>query len=559
MGWSRCLRTSTPAAGVDPIDVTWHYTIHMVYTVERKNPSWSVATPRRWAMDLVPVTDVCEYIQTLKVAELKEHIKEFNGRLPFCPHMRLSGNKNDLVQRLTEAVVMACANIQSYQEMLAVIRPLGFDEWCMDHVHLRRAMSRYRACYGCAPTADQSGHDSAALPSMTMRSAATDAANPMAWTAPTQGLTPRSLKQLRFWSSPFYEVLEFVSSIVQVPEAPPSTGRRQVGMSFTLSQQQVDQLRDTQHLHQLRLFCTTFDHFMASVSPSHQAAPVEFPFTCDARINDHSLNVNLRGNKKHAGRVSPPNLNRNGHLSMQPGKLNRVELSYANSPARHTMVVALCKITTAEYLTEQLKLRRYRSKEAVMAMMREKAKDEDIETGASTLKLTCPLTYMRMSIPCRSNTCDHIQCFDALSFYSMNEQSPQWQCPVCSKDIRSEDLHMDGYVEDILRRVPADCEAVLVESDGTWHTADDQYHTDSPFIKQPVSAPPLPMDDDDTPDNSPMPSTHASPPHGFAQPKEELATPPVTPSIPISVPPPESEAPPPSHVIDLTLSSDEDM
>lgn len=118
---------------------------------------------------------------------------------------------------------------------------------------------------------------------------------------------------------------------------------------------------------------------------------------------------------------------------------------------------------------------------------------------------------------------------------------------------------MDGYVEDILRRVPADCEAVLVESDGTWHTADDQYHTDSPFIKQPVSAPPLPMDDDDTPDNSPMPSTHASPPHGFAQPKEELATPPVTPSIPISVPPPESEAPPPSHVIDLTLSSDEDM
>ena len=36
-------------------------------------------------------------------------------------------------------------------------------------------------------------------------------------------------------------------------------------MSFTLSQQQVDQLRDTQHLHQLRLFCTTFDHFMRRI------------------------------------------------------------------------------------------------------------------------------------------------------------------------------------------------------------------------------------------------------------------------------------------------------
>ena len=94
---------------------------------------------------------------------------------------------------------------------------------------------------------------------------------------------------------------------------------------------------------------------MASVSPKREAAPVEFPYTCDARINEHSLNVNLRGNKKHAGRVSPPNLNRNGHLSLQPGKLNRVELSYANAPSRYTMVIALCKITTAEQLTEQLK------------------------------------------------------------------------------------------------------------------------------------------------------------------------------------------------------------
>ena len=118
---------------------------------------------------------------------------------------------------------------------------------------------------------------------------------------------------------------------------------------------------------------------------------------------------------------------------------------------------------------------------------------------------------------------------------------------------------MDGYVEDILRRVPADLEAVLVESDGTWHTADDQYHTDSPFIKQPVSAPPLPMDDDDTPDNSPMPSTYASPSLGLLQPKEEMATPPVESSIPLPVPLPMPDAPPSGDVIDLTLSSDEDV
>lgn len=545
-----------------------------------------MATPRRKAMELVSVSDVSEYIKTLKVAELKEHIKAFNERLPFCPHMRLSGNKTDLFQRLSEAIVTSCSNIQYYQEMLYVIRPIGFNDWCMDQVHLRRAMNQYTSFYGHAPNDHAPDANGASLmssvPGIPSASGVNTSVPRAQNSAPT--ITPRSLKQLQFWPSPFYEVVEFVSSIVQVPEAPPSTGRRQVGMSFTLSQQQVDKLCDTQyvaplmlayrltyrHLHQLRLFCTTFDHFMASVSPSHQAAPVEFPFTCDARINDHSLNVNLRGNKKHAGRVSPPNLNRNGHLSMQPGKLNRVELSYANAPSRHTMVVALCKITTAEQLTVQLKQRQYRSREAVIDMMREKAKDEEIETGASTLKLTCPLTYMRMVVPCRSNTCDHIQCFDAFSFYSMNEQSPQWQCPVCSKDIKSEDLHMDGYVEDILRRVPPDLDAVLVESDGTWHSADDQYKTDSPFISQsaaPASSS-LMDDDDNSTDATLTPPIHTSPGNGMPVhvTKEEISTPPVSSTIPATTPAlmrtssvsePEPQAPA-ADVIDLTFSSDEE-
>ncbi|KAL4400807.1 E3 SUMO-protein ligase Pli1 [Malassezia pachydermatis] len=244
------------------------------------------------------------------------------------------------------------------------------------------------------------------------------------------------------------------------------------------------------------------------------------------------------------------------------------------------MVIALCKVTSAETLTAQLKQKQYRSKESVIAMMQRKAQDEEIETGASTLRLTCPLTYVRMVTPCRANTCDHIQCFDALSFYSMNEQSPQWQCPVCSQDIKSEDLRMDGYVEDILRRVPHDLEAVLVEADGSWHSADDKYTSDSPILAEP-SAPETEALDllDLTP--SPPPSEMAStiPPSFVA--KAEVATPPVggdspmlsldmsatsfsTPRISpirpgptlstLSTPPP----PPPANVIDLTLSSDDE-
>lgn len=40
---------------------------------------------------------------------------------------------------------------------------------------------------------------------------------------------------------------------------------------------------------------------------------------------------------------------------------------------------------------------------------------------------------MRMTTPCRSSTCDHLQCFDASLYLMMNEKKPKWQCPVCNK------------------------------------------------------------------------------------------------------------------------------
>ena len=62
------------------------------------------------AMELGAVSILSDYVKSLKVADLKEHIKAFNERLPFCPHMRLSGNKTELAQRLTEAVLASCMN-----------------------------------------------------------------------------------------------------------------------------------------------------------------------------------------------------------------------------------------------------------------------------------------------------------------------------------------------------------------------------------------------------------------------------------------------------------------
>lgn len=54
------------------------------------------------------------------------------------------------------------------------------------------------------------------------------------------------------------------------------------------------------------------------------------------------------------------------------------------------------------------------------------------------------LGKMRMSIPCRSQSCDHLQCFDAITFLQMNEKKPTWMCPVCDRPADFNKLTIDG-------------------------------------------------------------------------------------------------------------------
>ena len=489
--------------------------------------------------DCVSPAALGEYIHTLKVASLKELIKLFNERLPYSAPIRLSGNKADLVERLVSFIESTARVPRNYLEVLSVMGPVGLFAWLEDMQKLRRATDQFVHIYGHAPSAGTSlqGRQAAAASAAAAAAAAAAAPHPPPVHPPAPRVPPprpTALQRLRFWRSPFYEPLEYVSSVVQVPEAPPPSGRRQVVVAFSLAQQHKELLQDT-HKYQLRLFATTFEQYMASVSVADHAAPVDFPYTCEARVNERPLGVSLRGSKKHAGCVSPPDLNRNGSITLLPGRLNRVELMYANTTSRYILVVALCRITHADALADSLKQKHFRTHTEVVERMRHSAQDDDIQTGASTLRLTCPLTYMRMKMPCRADACDHVQCFDALSFFSMNEQSPQWRCPVCHQFVAVDDLRVDGYVENILQRTPADLEAVLVESDGSWHSADNVYNSETAVV-----LPPPPEADE-------VSDAMSTPPA-----KAEHLTPDVDMGAAAAAPPS-----PPPDVIDLTFSSDE--
>lgn len=96
--------------------------------------------------------------------------------------------------------------------------------------------------------------------------------------------------------------------------------------------------------------------------------------------------------------------------------------------------------------------------------------DSDNEVATTNLQssLLCPVGKIRMTFPCKSTTCQHIPCFDALLYLQMNERKPSWICPVCDKPAYYRDLMIDGFFMNILQHSEPNVTEVTLNSDGTW-------------------------------------------------------------------------------------------
>lgn len=148
-------------------------------------------------------------------------------------------------------------------------------------------------------------------------------------------------------------------------------------------------------------------------------------------------------------------------------------------PSRSFAVTVLI----AERVTSETLLQRIRDRGLIDPEVTKKlVVDSDNEVATTNLQstLVCPLGKMRMSIPCKSTSCQHIPCFDALIYLQMNEKKAQWTCPVCYKPAYYSDLMIDGFFMSILEKADAGVTEVVLHSDGTW----------SPVLKleQPTSA-----------------------------------------------------------------------
>ncbi|KIY64214.1 hypothetical protein CYLTODRAFT_425418 [Cylindrobasidium torrendii FP15055 ss-10] len=384
---------------------------------------------------------------------------------------------------------------------------------------------------------------------------------------------------LSFKDSPFFSIEQTISTVVECPESNSSTDRRQQSLHFTLTQDHITKLNSPSPKYQIRLFCTSSTFY----SPTPQAfrtmhgpALMEFPPTCEVRVNDKQIQANLKGLKKKPGTAPPPNIISYVRLNTSA---NKVDIVYVNSqqPAatkKYYLVVQLVKTTSIDSLVNKLKTENVTTAETVVARMKASvsaADDDDIIAGPQKMSLKCPLSFMRVNTPCRSSKCVHPQCFDATSWFSMMEQTTTWLCPVCEKALDTKELVIDGYFAAILKACPDSVDDVYVEADGEWHTDDNKYGSAAWTATHPYKA------QGEAPKKAPEPARTSSQCKAAApldtasivvldsdDEDEDRVKGELSPSMPISggssLPPPPTPAPgaDSSDVIDLTLDSDDE-
>ncbi|KAH7140580.1 PINIT domain-containing protein [Dactylonectria macrodidyma] len=272
-----------------------------------------------------------------------------------------------------------------------------------------------------------------------------------------------------FKPSPFYSIEAPVSD-VHVCDAM-SQHRNSVTVPLKLNDHPALQQCVNDKSYRVMVFCA---------GDSIGAQDIAFPHQSELRVNSGEVKANLRGLKNKPGSTRPVDIT--NVLRLRPNYTNNLEFTYALTTKKFFLVVNLCKVTSVEELVTRISAGNRIPIQSVLQEFTEKAQDADVVATSQVLSLKCPLSYMRLDLPCRGLTCAHIQCFDATSYLQLQEQGPQWLCPICNKFAPFASLAVDEYVKDILSNTPKSLETVTIEPSGKWHikSSDDEHDKNGP-------------------------------------------------------------------------------
>lgn len=284
-----------------------------------------------------------------------------------------------------------------------------------------------------------------------------------------------------FKDSPFFTVLSALTPVVECKIREQT--RDSVEMRVNLSSSTAAELQTDPTLR-VMVYCAA-DSGLKQFTKSD----IAFPHQVELKANLDEVKANLRGLKNKPGTTQPADIT--NYLRKKANYTNNIIMTYALTQKKFYALVNLVRLHPVEELVSQLQTRKIISKEQVIREMKNRTQDTDIVATSSVMSLKCPLSTLRIQVPCRSIVCTHNQCFDAFSFLELQKQAPTWTCPVCGKSTSFESLQIDQYVDEILQSTSSEVDQVVVEPSGDWSNPND---ADTP---KPGRVTPTSNDDDD--------------------------------------------------------------
>jgi len=279
-----------------------------------------------------------------------------------------------------------------------------------------------------------------------------------------------SLKKL-----PFYRLEE---TLLKPCSLQPSGSARfqEQKFSFILKPSEATAISSSQRKVDSRLEYRTQIQMRFSLLETSCEQDDNFPPSICVKVNGKlcPLPNPIPTNKPGAEPLRPPRpINITPLCKLSSTTPNYIDVSWAVEVGRaHTISVYMVESLDYKDLLNQLTAKGQRQPDYTRALIKEKLADQDSEIATTSCKVTlaCPLGKMRMVTPARASTCDHLQCFDAQLYLSMNERKPKWVCPVCNKPALMENLLVDGFFMELIAspRLPADEHEIVLHNDGTW-------------------------------------------------------------------------------------------
>ncbi|KAI1840783.1 hypothetical protein JX266_012990 [Neoarthrinium moseri] len=377
---------------------------------------------------------------------------------------------------------------------------------------------------------------------------------PFTWHSPSPSSGLISRPALQFKASPFHKMEQILGNVRTLEVM--SQHRNSTNIPLKISD--VPALARCIHDKTLRVmvFCAADDRGPQDIA---------FPYQSELKVNGGDIKANLRGLKGKPGSTRPVDITSSLRLDKN-SYVNNIEFTYAlttkvkkhQAAERQKFYLALylCKLVPVDELAARVKGRKI-PRASVIKELTKAAHDPDVVATSQVLSLKCPLTYGKLKNPCRSTTCSHIQCFDVTSYLYLQEQGPQWVCPICNKPATFDNLAIDEYVKGILDSTSEDTDQVTIEPDGQWGTEGrKEPEPKRPRVSGAASMTSVNLDDDDdivALDDFSIVSNRTT-----QTPNRSMLGTPAGAANGSSSTPNGSRKRPAAEVIDLTLSDDDD-